>query len=155
MASGSHFHSNADGHSSHDSKHHHVSSHQAASDLLNVTGVHSAVLDSYTATHNPPPYQEFASRRFASSTSTISDGTSSHNHINRTTDSGSAQSGHTTQPATFISRYIVFQVDREATVDRLKKQELPGVETLVHAVNAMPMKDYIGYIENVCSGLPL
>jgi hypothetical protein len=59
---------------------------------------------------------------------------------------------HEARPSPFVSRYVVFQLDKEATVERLKKLEIPAVATLIHAVNDMPIKQYVGYIDKVCWG---
>jgi len=110
----------------------------------------SGTLDSYTATHDPPPYPQPFPRLSSTTTLTSSGSTLS------SSDTKSQPHGSVTQslphPETrppFVSRYIVFHLDRESTAEKLREV---GDNVLILSVKNMTDNNYIGYISEVCHG---
>jgi hypothetical protein len=117
------------------------------------TGSSSATLDSYTATHDPPPYPHPFPRLSSTTTLTSSTSTLSSSDMTYHSDKKSQPRGPVMQPwprpepPPFVSRYIVFHLDRETTVAKLKEV---GDNVLIPSVKNMPDNNYIGYISEVC-----
>jgi hypothetical protein len=133
----------------------------------------------YAATHNPPPYQTDPPRAAPAAPGSVTLGSNATLDIRRdsrpdspaTTDSDSSMyatikpaSVHPpdlmsrprtpetrpNNPSTFVSRYICFQLDKEATkADLLKRNWQEG--NILHAIDNMSNPIYVGYIAKVCA----
>jgi hypothetical protein len=118
----------------------------------------TAPLDSYTASHNPPPYQQQSFPRLSSTTtltssnSTLSSSNMTHHSDNKSQPRGSVMRPLTPEtllekPSGCASRYIAFQLDKEATTKKLREL---GDDALIPTVNIMSNDTYVGYMSKVC-----
>jgi hypothetical protein len=123
---------------------------QSVVSTISIETSSSATLDSYTATHDPPPY----ARTFPRMTSTTTLTSSSSGDMTYCSDKKSQPRGSVMQPwprpetpSPFVSRYIVFHLDRETTAEQLREV---GDNALIPIVKSMSDDNYIGYISEVC-----